>query len=479
MGEPTTQRIPWWPLPVLMAASFLVFWSVLALTPFSDDHSAVWNAGVRGIPWRNGFFRPLADLSFRLGDALAGTSAMGHRSFNVALHGLNAFLLFTLWFRTAIKLDPHERLVGAIIAGVLFLLYPFHLESIVWLVGREASLGTCFVLLGLWVAGSSLAIPYRMLGLGLSLLLGCLCYESALLLLPLALFIAWRGAVFNWPTNPRQVLLALLTAALVFTLLRSTVVPPGEDSYLMGFFDDGLTGVVVHAPKAAVRLLLPPDADHWHQLTKGVILLIAGVVVALLLRPGLNRATGSKDQLIMWTGLLVISFVIPTVAGVSTTTSEGDRFLYMPSAFLCGLVASLLIGIRQRIVRYLLLSLVVLASAIGLQRAQANWKEASRITQRILDALPPTPSNGRLFVGGLPDSYQGAFIFRNGSPEAVDLIGGRGSRMVVVNDDQLAKPGPIHFRGQAISPTSDDRWIVWDGNSFQPLTLPPRNSAAP
>lgn len=166
MGEPTTQRIPWWPLPVLMAASFLVFWSVLALTPFSDDHSAVWNAGVRGIPWRNGFFRPLADLSFRLGDALVGTSAVGHRSFNVALHGLNAFLLFTLWFRTAIKLDPHERLVGAIIAGVLFLLYPFHLESIVWLVGREASLGTCFVLLGLWVAGSSLAIPYRMLGLG-------------------------------------------------------------------------------------------------------------------------------------------------------------------------------------------------------------------------------------------------------------------------------------------------------------------------
>ncbi len=64
-----------WALPVLVLASFVVHGLTFAYSAFSDDHSALWNAGVQGIPWRNGFFRPLSDLTFRIGFLLHGSDA--------------------------------------------------------------------------------------------------------------------------------------------------------------------------------------------------------------------------------------------------------------------------------------------------------------------------------------------------------------------------------------------------------------------
>jgi len=187
MEAPSMTRPPWWPLPALVALAFFIFWPTLEFTAFGDDHSALWNSGVRGIPWRNGFFRPLSDITFRIGHLAHGSDTGCHRTFNVVVHGFNAFLLFSLFIRSNPRICDRERTFSALAASLLFILYPFHQESIVWLVGRESSLGTFFVLLGLLMVSGTLPRAFRIVALAACMVIGALCYESALLL-------------FRWPS---------------------------------------------------------------------------------------------------------------------------------------------------------------------------------------------------------------------------------------------------------------------------------------
>lgn len=455
----------WLVLVAFIGASLVLFWPTLVFTPFSDDHSALWNSGVRGIPWRNGFFRPLSDATFRLGDLLWGTSVAGHRAFNLVVHGVNAFLLFA-WM---------ERWAGrgtALLSSGLFLLYPFHQESIVWLVGRESALGTSSVLLGLVILTSGPWNGLRAILLATTLMVGALCYESALLLVPMALLIAWSGVVQGWPTW-RQLLVPLLLPALCYLALRMN----STGSLIGGYFKDLVLGddgpSLTTLPKVLGRLFLPPEPDHEVQLVRGAFLLVLLTITAVMLRrfgPAMTRRSVVLHGL-----LLLIGCSVGSIAGVSTVTSESDRFLYLPSAFLCAMVALLIAAIRMPIARWVVIGLLGLTFLWQLRANHANWVAASRITRQSVDELPAVPAQGDLWLSGLPDSYRGAYIFRNGFPEAVSLAGGPGDRIIVVPDDlrmaEVLREG-LMFRGELHRPRGTDLWYHWNGVSYDAIPVP-------
>ena len=118
MTLPGWIRSRWWALPMLVIAAFALFWPVLGLSLLSDDHVAVWRTGVQGWAWRTGFFRPLADLTIRWGGLLHGPDAMGYRIFNVALHGVNTWLVLLLGRQW---LGPTRGPWAGWMAAVLFL----------------------------------------------------------------------------------------------------------------------------------------------------------------------------------------------------------------------------------------------------------------------------------------------------------------------------------------------------------------------
>lgn len=449
----------WWWLPAFIAAAFVLYWPVLQLTPFSDDHSALWNSGIRGIPWRNGFFRPLSDLSFRIGYLIGGTDVAMHRSFNVLVHGLNAFLLFLLCRQWSFA-------AGAFFAGVLFLVYPFHQESIVWLVGRESAMGTSAILLGLVVAGSGLPLLLRLLLMAGMLILGGLCYESALLLLPLSWAIAWSRLRPRWP-RVRPIIIALGTATLVYGLLRFSSVGSGGDSYVRHLLPSDVSTLLVRIPKAVARLFLPPEYDTSVQLIRFGSLMVMLIVLAAALRMKMFAAV--RGHIVLWTILTLVACSIAMFAGVSTVTSESDRFLYLPSAFLCGSFGLVISRIRWSAIRWGALALLVASGLWQTSLGHANWHVASLITQRCIDLLPAIPEHGRLWVSGLPSDHHGAFIFRNGFPEAMDLNGRNGSRIIVVPPDtslQHILDAGLDFRGAHRTWNAADHWCGWTGNDY-------------
>ncbi|MCB9164181.1 MAG: hypothetical protein H6592_07075 [Flavobacteriales bacterium] len=464
MGSAGT-RDGWWWMVAFIGASFLFFWPTLAFSPFSDDHSALWNSGVRGIPWRNGFFRPLSDATFRLGDLLWGTSVAGHRAINLVIHGTNAFLLFTLMERWAGRRT-------ALLSAVLFLLYPFHQESIVWLVGRESALGTSAVLLGLVIISSGPWNGLRAIMVASTLLLGSLCYESALLLIPTAFIVAWSRVVPGWPSW-RKLFIPLLLPCIGYFLLRWVTTGIMVGGYFQELIPDTLARSLLNAPKALGRLFLPPEADPKHQLLRGALLGVLLAFGVLLIR----RSSGSiPRRMLTLLGLLLFTAMsIAFVAGVSTATSESDRFLYLPSVFLCASIGLLLAAVQRPLVRSSVFACLVVACLWQLRGNHANWNTASRITRECLHELPGIDPDAHLWVSGLPDAYEGAFIFRNGFPEAVDLIGGEGDRIIVVPDrvslEEVAQKG-LFFRGAQRTWERKDRWFRWGGAGYSRIAVP-------
>jgi hypothetical protein len=450
----------WSWLPAFIAAAFVLFWPTLAWTPFSDDHSALWNAGVRGIPWRTGFFRPLSDSTFRVGFGLFGTATQGHRGFNVLIHGLNAFLLYALcrqWW----------DMRAGVLAGILFLVYPFHQESIVWLVGRESALGTTSVLLGLVVGGSALPLGLRPMLMAAIMLVGALCYESAMLLLPLALVIAWSRQFNGWPSW-RSLVLSLGLGTLAYCVLRSASTSMSGDGYFDSLLPQGPLEFFIRLPKALARLFLPPEPDTTVQVMRGIGLGILLTLLFLLIRRAKELA-GVRGRLVLFVVMIVLSSALAMVAGVSTITGESDRYLLLPSAFLCGSIGVLLSRIGRPLIRWGMFAVLIGASLWQTTSNHANWRTASITTRHCIEQLPPIPDEGRLWVSGLPADHRGAFIFRNGFPEAMDLQGERGDHIIVVPSGvtlQQVFGSGVEFRGAHQTWVDGDKWCHWTGEGY-------------
>ena len=455
----------WWALPVLLGLAFLVFWPVLDLSPFSDDHSALWNAGVRGIPWRTGIYRPLADLTFNWGTALWGSAAFGHRTFNVLVHGLNAFLVFALFLRLAQRIGLGNVHHGAWIAALLFLVYPFHQESIVWLVGRESALGTFFVLIGLLAVDKERIGRPQVVVASLALFTGLLCYEGAILLPLLALPILYsRGSD---QTNVNRVLLGFGIALIAFVAIHLSVGSTVESSYFGGLFSQHVTAYFTNIPKVVARMFLPPAEDPSTMIVRSVVLGCILLAIGAWVRffPRKNEWTKARGLFAVLILLLVIASIQPVLGGVSTRTSESDRFLYLPSVFICMLAGLLVLSIPQRIVRMLFFGVLLITSTLALRINHAHWRSASATTTRILAELPDPPAESLLFVSGLPDNDHGAFIFRNGFREAV-WLSGRDGEQYIDEKDGIASD-TVDFRGKRFVVGAQDEWVIWGVDGFR------------
>lgn len=121
---------------------------------FDDDTFVTENPAVRagltaaGLSWAftssyAANWQPLAWISHMADVELYGLDPAGHHGTNLALHGLNAALLFLLLL----------RLTGArsrsFVAAALFAIHPLRVESVMWVAQRNNLLGASFGLLSI------------------------------------------------------------------------------------------------------------------------------------------------------------------------------------------------------------------------------------------------------------------------------------------------------------------------------------------
>jgi hypothetical protein len=350
------------------------------------------------------------------------------------------------------------------LAGLLFLCYPFHNEAIIWIVGRGTSMATLAALLTLWVLTSDIPQLLKQSLSTLCVFVGALAYESALLIpilaLPILVFRGTRrkylvGYAISWGI-----------AVALHLLMRRRFCGGPLNAYGRGIFRHAWTNYAGNLPKVLGRLFLPPDANSRLQVLVFVLLIISLTIVAIRLWRSVRGHRSLRQTVLALGWMLLISLFVAEVAGVSTRTSESDRFLYMPSAFLCALAAVAVLRLPCGKARGVVIVLLMALSLLELWLNDRHWVAASQIMRATVREIPEAPVGHRLFITGLPSDVCGAFIFRNGSYEAL-LLAGRDTARMVVADRVL--PGTtacyLSIGGDTVSAVRGDREYVWKRNT--------------
>ena len=111
-----------------------------------------WNAVKWAFTSTDSFYHPLPRLSHVLDYQVWGKNVEGHHATSVAVHALNAALVFGfLWTLVgATSLTTGERLMVALWAAVVFAIHPLQVESVAWISGRTQLLCTTFGIVCLW-----------------------------------------------------------------------------------------------------------------------------------------------------------------------------------------------------------------------------------------------------------------------------------------------------------------------------------------
>jgi protein O-mannosyl-transferase len=154
--------------------------------------------------------RPLSLLSFLLNGNNWPTDPFPFKVTNVVLHSLNGFLLFLLCrlLFLSFNLEPQQAFVAALIATSFWLLHPFFVSTVLYVVQRMAMLSAFFSIAGLWLYckgrllvadNSRRGYVYMSLALGLGTLLAILSKENGVLLPLLAACV--ELCVFKHPNS--------------------------------------------------------------------------------------------------------------------------------------------------------------------------------------------------------------------------------------------------------------------------------------
>lgn len=320
-------------------------------------HDMWWFEGLPDLG--HGFWRPLTTAAYRLLFHASGGSPLSFHAASVALHAVNAALLFALLCPLA---GPWPAFAGA----AFFSLHPLRVESVDWISGAGDVHCGAFLLLAVLGALSYLrtrrVAPY---------VLSLLAFQAALLCKEIAfLFPLWLASVTGrrrWRVLVPYVVLAAATAAVRSRIATAAFVTQyswHEQVLTFPVLLARYMGAMIAAGPQVLHSAMAPVASPLEPRFLGAIAALAALAVVLVrMRAALPRQVWPP---LLWALLALAPVCVPGVSDVLFA----ERYTYLPAL---GLGAALaiagpaLLGGGQRVAgRWRRLgAAVVLLSAAG------------------------------------------------------------------------------------------------------------------
>lgn len=441
-----------WYWTLIPVAAIFAYLTVLRIGFLADDFfqlnvGRIWGldpfAGVRDAIGRPGFLRPVGVyVIYQLGWALWGYNPLPYHVAGLLAHAASSLAL-GLWLNAITS----KRSLG-LLAGLLFAVFPLHLEAVGWV---GAQFDTYSVLFGLcsllyftlwwrsnWRGWAGWALYV------LSVLLyvfSIFTKESLLTFLPVFAVSAWvASAPNNWRKWRRLGYSLLPFCAAIWLNLGFRYVMwgglGGYGSMNINYSEFLWDNLIVYS-----RLLLSPLNEAvfgkgWLQIvgtlaTVGLLvgltvygrdrrrlLMLAGLWLGLTLLPVLNLALASDNVL---RNALPVLMIPPGVDNL-----QQNRYLYLPSAGYCVAVAVLLHGAvesarhwRSLAVGFAgaLLVLCSVASWVQLRPWHTATVQSNELVDGLIRLIPPQRdrANGIVwFVQDVPFKYKGVPLFFTG-----------------------------------------------------------------
>jgi hypothetical protein len=418
-------------LLLLGIIAFALYFPILNNEFLSDDYDSLYRVCIERVIIVKEFLRPLIDVSFYVNYLISGLNPVSFYIFNLLFHVLNAFLLFT-FAKSFFKNAPGNKNLFAWITAILFLTYPFHNESVVWLTGRLSSIACFFSLLTLNIVTGNLKNNFKFFFSILCYIAGLLAYESILLLPFMVQALQW-DKTSGW----RKRCLYFLGGGFIsglYLVFRYYISGSLYGNYGERMVDkEGVIHYAEIALKTLGRAMLPPSENSRIMILLFICLIVLQLIIHILIFPRKSKDQSAFNQLLKLEILFFLSMIIPMLFGVSTRTSEGDRLLYFPSVFYCMIVGYLIVNYIPALkMKLVILTMICSIYVYFLFQNNKRWEEASHLSAQILSIARAANGKNVIFIN-LPDELDGAFVFRNGFEKAL-LLNNIDTSKVVVNN---------------------------------------------
>jgi hypothetical protein len=401
-------------LPLFILAAVALYHRAIGLGLLSDDYGLRAMAQSDGLGLGTGwFFRPVPLLLWRGLLAVADSAAVLHL-LNIVLHGVNAFLVATLGGEMGMR---RETALGA---AALFLTFPALPEAVVWAAGIQDVLMTTMALGAVVLCARETPGRWRMALVCGLLILGFGSKETAVCI-PVLIALCWAT-----PERVRRDWMLVAAIALVTAAYLAIRLPMGFASDYLGaptqyFFKQMLV--------IAFGTLATPWRDPMSIAERGQSFAAVAVVVLLVAHACLTwrrsePRTARDLRLALW--------VLASIAPVFTLffvgpTLEGSRYLYLASCAWSLVMADLLASVSDRLSRPTMMfggavALVSFMFVVSVQREIGIWQQAADLRNRVLAEARTVRGNAgcsEATFSKVPDSVDGAYVFRNGFPEAI------------------------------------------------------------
>lgn len=395
-------------------------------------------------------FRPLVIVLFSAFHRVFGLSPFGYHLTSILVHALNGLLFYSILSRLSLKRDV------ALAAAVIFVTHFAHEESVFW-ISSICVLGCWFFSLSSILAFLAWIEDGRIRFYFLSLCLGAIALflrEDALTLPPILCFIAWlqnhqsKHEVSNG--MGAKISLRVATGLVPFFLtlpgylyLRSVSLPHLQFGAL---FSLNPINVVRNSAYFLVNLTFPTrivfDAIGYRHSTiinsavnsidSNLVLALATFVVmaisAWILFTWAKRASKSSR-------VLAITFLVALLPLVFFK-GYGLRFTYLPLLGFSPAAASVLLWFVKKVTsgdlrvekRYVYVSLILITlfNFLVLFERHLWWSKAGDACEDILasaeSAMSSLPVGSTVCFTDLPSRVHGAYIFKTGFVEAMNLF---------------------------------------------------------
>ncbi len=432
-----------WIAPALVVCGLLAFAPNLNSFFLSDDFVLLSWTHIHSLsavpaffdPHANWFYRPLVKLVYWAGQLLFGFHAVPFHILSLALHGANAYLIYSLLKQAG----GWSSWLAGMAAALVFLLDPHHAETVSWISAVGDLMGLFCVLANLLLfrrymeRGSYLALAGALALFGI----GLLARETVALLPGLLLFYVltkvvevksrWQRLLPAYAAHVAVLLAYFLVQSAGRTNGQSILArgglqfhPLNLDSILLGILDYS-HGLVPGGSVFAGSTLDTLKALVW--IEWAIMLIIAFFLWRLKLHMALFG--------LAWLLFTPLAFVFFSPAT--------DRYFYMPSVGYAILVGSLLgsalewaqkrdnhaaIKATGAAVAVALLLLLV-TRGVGLVGKVLEWRAAGQVSGGVLHDIrqtAPAPHDyTAYYMVNLPIFREGIPVFQNGLQEAVQL----------------------------------------------------------
>lgn len=345
-------------------------------------------------------------------------NAPGYHFTNLVLHLIDSILVFLLVRKILIKyLFSSNEKITALLIALLFFSYSSHSEAVFWILGRSASIGMFFFLLALLFYMERQKNKYFIMSM-IWMLLGWLSYESTWILPFFAVLISIADIRFSFAEAKKERIYFIppIVLFLIYLFARFYFVGEVISRYEEGAFKHAnLLLIVINYSKQIMRSWLPPFQNEW-------ILIILFILITIIIITAFLRIKDKRFQIVIF--ILVLSWLVsllPVVAlGIDTKGTESERYLYLPSLFICMMIVLLA---EKLFVKYWIscILLITLLHTIVLSKNSRNYRFAGKVTRTTIEQIQSI-NKENLLVYDLPEEYHGALIFRVGFPEAVEWM---------------------------------------------------------